>query len=62
MTTIIPGETGAAEEVPFIGAAAEQCMAVPGAASAAEVEAAAESFDNNFRIRMRCFNLENDEV
>lgn len=52
-----------AAAVLFIGAAAGRCTEAPGEVSAAaEAEAAAESFDNNFLFAGKCFNLSSNEL
>ena len=60
---IIKAEAAAEAEAPFTGAAAERCTAVrAGALAAAETEAGAESFDNNFLFIGKCFNLKSNDV
>jgi|GEM_PF-6504833 len=45
-----------------IEAEAGRCTGAPGEVSAAEAEAAAESFDNNFLFAGKCFNLSSNEL
>ena len=51
-----------AAAVLFIGAAVERCTEAAAEVSAAEAEAAAENFDNNFLFEGKCFNLSSNEL